>query len=715
MKKNNRKYHYKNPLAAIIITALFSLFMFHLQRQNFLKQIQLQADDVHFRIFNQEALADTNIVLLAIDDNSLQFSRQNRVPWPWPRSFYAQILHYLKSGGAKKVLFDIQFYEPDLDRSETYAEETDSEFASAIEETNNVILGTLLKEDSTAFAEELLTLGKHENIPQKYSRSFMGALSPITTFLEANPKIGIINIEPDEDAVIRRIPLFFELNGVNYYSFPLSAISPPLKLSLNSRNMILLDNSPLSTDRNGNYILNWYGEGGADKTFTYYSIGAVLASIRDLHMKHQPQISPSIFKDKYVIIGATAGGLMDLKTTPVSKVYPGMEIWATALSNLLNGHHVNILPDWLNYILILIFTLLCYLSQFHIKSWISNLVFVFLLIFVFIIDYLLWNFYRIQFPLIILIFSVTGIYLLVITFKYLIEDRDKRKMKNLFSRYLDTNVIDDMLNQSSTIELGGEEIEATVLFTDIANFTTFSEDKTPKELAALLNSYFTKLTDFILKYSGLLDKFTGDGIMALFGPPRHAVNHAELACRAAIEHRDYCRSLSADSNPEANFHIHTRFGINSGSLVAGNIGSVKRMDYTAIGDTVNTSARLEGVNKIYGTSVMLSESTYKLVKDQFICRKLDCIKVKGRNEPIFIYELLAEVNDENREKYCWIKTYEDAWQLYFDKKWAEAKDIFEKLIIEKNDCVAKVMLDRCAKLINSSPNNWDGVLKLEVK
>jgi adenylate cyclase len=328
----------------------------------------------------------------------------------------------------------------------------------------------------------------------------------------------------------------------------------------------------------------------------------------------------------------------------------------------------------------------------------------------------LWKYYTIllNFSAMLICFIVS--YLYITTIGYLSEGKSKRQIRKIFSRYLHEDVIKQLEDDPNRVQLGGKEIEATVLYTDIYDFTTISETKTPKELVENLNEYFEELTGNILKHQGLLDKYTGDGIMAIFGAPLTRKDHAILACKAAFVHKKMRESFKdkEDNTAPELFHIGTRTGINSGLLVAGNIGSEKRMDYTAIGDTVNLAARLEGVNKIYKTNIIISEATYKHVEDIFLCRELDYLRVKGKNEPTRIYELIDEI--DNEKDYQWLTKYAEAVRLYREGSWKIAIKMFQELTEEPvNDSASQVMLDRCIYLKKNPPDNWDGILTLEVK
>ena len=294
---------------------------------------------------------------------------------------------------------------------------------------------------------------------------------------------------------------------------------------------------------------------------------------------------------------------------------------------------------------------------------------------------------------------------------YFIEGKSRKELKKVFSRYLHPMVIEQILNNPEKIKLGGASIEATVLFSDIADFTPFSENKTAEELIKLLNKYFEALTDFVLSNNGLLDKYTGDGIMAIFGAPVSMKEHAYFACKAALAHKKFSET---DNSEVALLHKNTRIGINSGTIVAGNLGSEQKTDYTAIGDNVNLASRLEGVNKVFKTKIIISETTFQLVKENFICRELDKIKVKGKTLPTSIYELVEEKTAKNKPR--WIEIYEEGLSFYRDRKWDLAIQKFKLVLKTKEeDFPSKVMTERCEKLKRENPKNWDGVFSLKTK
>jgi len=699
---------------------ILAIVLFLISRISFMQEIEYKLTDQRFRLVPIPEKADSNVVIVAIDDSSLEYFNANGISWPWPRSFYAHMVDYFTVSGAKAVIFDMQFYEPDIDREETYASETDGAFAAAIRENGNVLIGVQLHEDSINADLDMSRFSLPiKNKELNRAKEYNGLIAPLDLFKKEVRSIGIITVEPDLDGVMRRVPLLhprgkFQLPQLAFSSWYHTRNTKD-DIAYGNRKVTLGD-MKIPLDDEGNYLINWYGNKEGESPFKYYPFKAVISSASSLKYGYDPLIPPSSFKDKYIIIGNIAAGLFDLKTNPYTKILPGMEIWATALSNFINQDFIHPVPNWLNFIIIWLIIFLVFYLITHFNAKVGNVLLLLLLIVIFMNDYLLWKYFRAPVNLTLNILGFVISYLLMITVSYLLEGKSKREIRKIFTRYLHPDVIKTLEENPDQIHLGGEEINATVLYTDIYNFTTISETKTPTELVEDLNLYFQKLTGLILDHKGLLDKYMGDGIMALFGAPISRDDHARLACEAAFAHKQIREALNNSGQLSAadQLHTKTRTGINSGTLVAGNIGSDKRMDYTAIGDTVNLASRLEGVNKIYQTNIIISEKTYLDVKDIFLCRELDFLRVKGKNEPTRIYELIDKL--ENNSKPDWIKIYEEALDLYRKGIWKEAAAKFEKLTTDPvKDTAAKVMLDRCKYLMKNPPANWDGILTLEVK
>ncbi len=617
---------YKKWFVGLAIAAFIGMIIQLFFSTELGRQLEWKTVDYRFRNFIIPERADSNVVLVSIDNTSLDFFEKYGILWKWPRNVYGIAVDYFKTAGAKAVIFDMMFDDPDIDRAETDARETDGAFAQSVKNAGNVILGAEFTLNETDVTPDLsrfsLNLQTKKNI---YSPDFTGGIVPIDTLLYATKGLGFLNIKPDEDGIIRRVPLVYEYNGsyypqVAFCGFILNEYKDAIafyKKSCLARNISI----PLVSD--DKYFINWYGPGGKEGVFKYYPFAAVFQSALAVRQGNQPTLPFDTFKDKYIIMGATASGLSDLRSTPFVNPYPGMEIWATVLSNVLNKDFVTRAPGWINFLHTILVAFITFIIFTRLKPKIANPLMLLVILYIIGISLLLWSTGRIMMNMSMPFIGFILSYGYTATVSYIMEGRSKRDIKKVFTRYLHPDVIENLLINPDQVKIGGDSITATVLFTDIASFTTFSEGKTPTELVAYLNEYFDKLTGFVLENDGLLDKYTGDGIMAMFGAPIERKDHAIMACNAALEHRRYCEELQRtkeEFSPADNFHIHTRIGLNSGQIVAGNIGSKNRMDYTAIGDNVNLAARLEGVNKIYKTQIMMSESTHELVKDKFLCR-----------------------------------------------------------------------------------------------
>ncbi len=708
----------KSPVSIVTIWLLITIIAIFLHKFSVFEHIESSSLDFRFKHFPIEERADSSIVLVAIDDQSLEFANNNGTFWPWPREFYAFVTDYLTQCGAKQVIFDIQFNEDDYNRGDIDSAESDRAFAQSMEHNGEVILSgqALLDKKDTWIHRDLPEL-KIAGLPHDYPSPYQSLSLPIEKFRSKASAFGLINIIPDNDGVVRRVPLIYQIAGKPYPQISLIAWVKQIDadsicladshLKVSGSNIPLIDSY--------NYLINWYGKGDVDGVFKYIPFSALVQSAAALAYNHEPAIEKSFFKDKIIIIGATAPGLLDLKTSPTSKVVPGMEIWATVLSNLKNSDFITIEADYYIYLIILILVMLIILIFNYQKTLYAHLELVLVIIFIHFLLYYFWSENRLYLPWFIFVITIIFTYIIILLVNYLSEGREKLKLKRIFSRYVHPDLVDILVNSSDDFEMGGREVEATVLFSDIYNFTNYSESMKAKDLVTELNNYFEKFTEIILSNHGMLDKFTGDGLMALFGSPLIRIDHANLACKVALAHKKYSDSLP-DEDINSHFHKKTRIGINTGLVVIGNIGSSQRSDYTAIGDAVNLSARLESVNKIFKTSIIIGEVTWAHVHENYICRELDRLKVKGKDKPTRIYELICEKKELTEKITYLISQYEKGLKLYQEAKFLEASLIFEDLYnSEYQDYPACMMLERCNFLIKNPPERWDGIFTLTVK
>lgn len=705
---------YKQLWMLALMALILSTFSHYVGKLSFLKEVESKTTDLRFRLAPKPAMADTNIVMIALDDASLKYVNSFGQGWPWPREYYGVVTNYLAEQGAKAIVFDILFDEPDFDRADINSEDSDGNFAAAMANSLNTILSQILVRDSTLIDESLNghAIGEEADLALQIS-SWQGTQSPIPMFNQSAAMVAAINLLDAGDSVVRKVPLLYSLNGKVY---PSLAYAAWLMGQGQGHDPSRFESMPMQ-DR-GQFYLNWYGPGGPNGVFNYIPFSSLLQSAVAGMYETTPSLPDGTFKDKYVIIGATAAGLMDLKSSPYTWDVPGMEIWATMLSNLINEDYVRFPSPWANFALLFVLSFMVILLVSRTKSGYSMLPVMLLFGLLLFSAWAIFAKYRMAIPTVIPVFSLIGSWVFILTLSYVMEGKHKKELRMVFNRYLHPDLVNRIVDNPDLVQMGGEELECTVMFSDIYNFTGFSENQTPKELVSYLNEYFSTFTNSILDHNGLLDKYTGDGLMAVFGAPIAREDHALMACKAALAHRDFSMQFKdlPQLTPSQAFHINTRLGINSGMLVAGNIGSERRMEYTSIGDTVNLSARLEGVNKVFKTHIIISESTFIKVKDLMLCRELDYLRVKGKKEPTRIYELLCEKGSPCEADYQWISKYQTALELYRKGDFGKAKEAFDELCAAPlKDGASFTMASRCEWLINKPPENWDGILTLEEK
>ena len=312
--------------------------------------------------------------------------------------------------------------------------------------------------------------------------------------------------------------------------------------------------------------------------------------------------------------------------------------------------------------------------------------------------------------------EIASIFMAITIYRYLTEEKEKRVVRNAFQFYLTKSVVDAVLKDTSRLKLGGEKKELTALFSDIRGFTTISERLQPEELVHLLNSYLTPMTDIVFQHEGTLDKYMGDAIMAIFGAPVDQPDHATRACITALDMMARLNELQAKWRAEGLPEVDIGIGLNSGMMVVGNMGSAMRFDYTVMGDNVNLASRLEGINKEYGTNIVISENTLALAKNDVYVRELDAVRVKGKRDPVRIFELRGRGKPEAMEAE-FIATFESGIAHYRGQRWDDAITSFSRCLAMKDtDYCSKKYLDRVRSMQEDPPGEgWDGVYTMKTK
>jgi adenylate cyclase len=317
------------------------------------------------------------------------------------------------------------------------------------------------------------------------------------------------------------------------------------------------------------------------------------------------------------------------------------------------------------------------------------------------------------------IFAVFFSFAAITITKYLQTARERVYIKNAFSHYLSNDVINELLSDKEKLKLGGDKKHMTALFTDVKGFSTISETFDPADLVKLLNEYLTEMSDIILDHHGTIDKYEGDAIISFFGAPLEYADHAARACRSAVE----MKRAEVDLNRRFQQHnmipnpIYTRIGINTGEMVVGNMGTDRKMDYTIMGNSVNLAARLEGVNKQYGTWTLVSEPTFQEGGGDFLARRLDRVRVVGINQPVRLYELLEEKTRSEPVMEEALEIFQEGQDLFEERRWEEASGYFERVLkLIPEDGPSQLYLKRCRKFAQKEPpEDWDGVFNLSLK
>ena len=667
-----------------------------------------------------------DVTIAAIDEKSLAAIGR----WPWSRRTQAELIDKLDALGARVIALDIFYSESEnskllahigrleaeqgaTDKSSPYesikrALATDSALARAITNSGKVILSiVLLSEEETrgrpaAEAARALDQVKDQAIRAildsgdgsldfEMPRTF-GVLANLPEIQSGAKYAGHINSPPDPDGTVRWASLVMRYKGHFFPSADVQAARAYLgvdDLLVRTTHYgitgLAIGSRIIKTDERGGALIHYHGP---EKTIPTISVSDINAGT----------IDPAFIKGKIVIVGPTAKGIGDVAVTPYGTVFPGVEIRANTIQNLIDNDFIN-RPDWVTLVDALVILVVgLFLSWLlpKIGMWQgAALALAFLVIhtlaavILFRAPWLNMLWLNIVYPsvLILLLFVSSTIA------KYVSAETGKRQIKRAFQHYVPSAVVNDITDNVDRLRLGGDKRELTVLFSDIRGFTSVSQSLAPEDLVRLLNVYLTQMTAKVFDHDGLLDKYIGDAIMAVYGAPIHREDHAVLACRTALDMLDALDELQATWKAEGLPILDIGIGISTGPMVVGNMGSENRFDYTVIGDAVNLGSRIEALNKTYGTRILISESTYEQVRDEFPhVREIDITRVRGRTEPVRIYELMRAAEYSSMD---WVAEYQEAYKLVRRNEPSQALLIFQYLDETVNDPVSKYYMQSC--------------------
>jgi adenylate cyclase len=743
----------------------------------FVQRLELSTLDTRFRARPAYAVPyDSRIVIVDIDQKSQEVLGK----WPFSRTHFAEMLDVLKEDGAKVVAFDITFDKPDrtadpiralwtkLEEKKKAGEavdpklesevralaaeyDADTRFARSIDRFDSVVLGNFFLPQDQLKGIDPATLdqygqliewyaiarlpiqtqsGKEDfaNLVQRYSLEhliFAGNVANIPAI--ANPDkvehttMGYFNAPADDDGVVRRSHLVLPFGRSQditdwqmYGSLEVQAIRlylgiPSDKVTANfgTNGVVSLDwgdSLRVRTDFVGRSQINYHGP---KFTYPYCSIADVI----------EKKVPPETFRNKLVLVGSSAIGIGDLRSTPYgSNDYPGVEIHANAIDNMLHNNFLIHGPkqQLLDALLIIAFGIPLGIALALVSPrwmWFG----IALLPLLVLVDYAAFlHGWWLNFTMPAM--TLTGNVVLVSLYRALVEEKEKRRIRSEFGQYLPPEIVRRLLLNPQLVD--PRKTEITIMFSDIRGFTTISEKLDAQDLATFLNLYLSDMTRIVFNRQGTLDKYIGDAVMAFWGAPFEEPGHADRACQSALDMMRRVGELQKQWEAEGKPRMDIGIGLNTGVASVGRMGSSSRYAYTALGDAVNLSSRLEGLNKDYGTHILANESTYEASKNSgLLFRELDLIRVKGKLQPVTIHELIGREADASPETIELLTQFTAARSLYQARKWQDAQNAFQS-ILEKwpTDGPSRTYWKRCQEyLFDEPPLNWDGVFTMDHK
>lgn len=699
---------------------LLLICLFGLQASGIFEPVEDTLLDQKFRTFEREVPQD-RVSLAMIDQKSLdRFAQKHNIYWPWPREVYGVVHNYLMAKQVRMVVYDVLFDQPDFDRNGIRGELSDRYLEQMFGTYQNSVLSAQTVDSDSGYASTNLDAFTYPTESDSDEELYSVHNLPIPRFLQTARGVGSVAIPTKQESIIRSAPLFFDLSEENampslgmaawlsYMNFDDAAIQKNI-------DHLMVDSLEIPLQDDGKYLINWYKKGGTDQgSFQNYSFYGLFKAGMEFRQTGNPKADSLVeLKDKIVFIGANAAGLSDIKSTPMSPIepFPGVEIHATVTNNLLESDFITTVSD-LTKNLILVFIALILLGVILLAPSNINIpVSIFILITVIATGLILFGSARIWFPTAELFLSALFITIVGYTTKYVTEDAKKRAIRSAFDLYLQKELVEQIIEEPELLKLGGDKKELTVLFSDLAGFTTLSEKTPPEELVKFLNEYLSEMTDIVFKNKGTLDKYIGDAIMAFWGAPVPEEDHAYYACKCVLEMEEKLKELQQKWESQGLPAPHVRYGLNTGDMVVGNMGSKERFSYTVLGDHVNLGARLEPANKDFGTKILISEFTYQKVKDRFLSREVALMKAKGKTKPIRIYELIAEAGSETAKKeQAFTELFHRALNHYYDREWELAESNFrEASELRDNDMLCEIYLKNIEVFKKNPPGeNWEG-------
>jgi adenylate cyclase len=719
--ERRKKKLIRGGLGFLVIGLIFAI----LQSTAIFKSFEEKSLDLRYRFFNYRSQIHEDVIVIDFDEETLKDFSPEYGQWPWPRRVYKDVIEFVNMGSPATIIFDIFFTE------EHKNDDGDTQLAEITKLSPNVSHALLLLPDigiegkdfiempeETKARFNLNWLNQDTNSKDKVS-IYKNFAPPMPSLLQSSHLLHVVSVAPDSDGILRRIPLLIPYGSDYLPSLALRGIlskAEEPRLALADNKILVFDKNKLKwqipLDEKSYLPLHFYTSETKPKN---YRASEIIRSQKKIQAgETDVTLDPEVFKGKIIIIGTSAIGLNDLKVTPLGQQYPGVFLHATGISNVLQNDYLARPGPVVILLCTLLIILLIELFLFSFDSfYIRNIVppailLAYLAIAIF--SFSLKSFYLpLANPLIFGFIALLDGYIYI----SLIEGKARRKMESALSKYLSPNVTKHLISSGvdPTAEVGSSK-ELTVLFSDLRGFTTLSEKMEPASLVHLLNEYLSKMTDIVFDHDGTLDKFIGDAVMAFWGAPLDDAEHSRNAVKTALHMVRELEKLNEKWQREGLPQLKVGIGVLTGNVIVGNIGGAKRLDYTVIGDNVNTTSRLEGLTKEYGCKIIIAESTYNKVQHFFVTRIMDMVVAKGKTKAVKIFEPLIEKGQGPN-----VTIYENlarkfnaAWEMYAKGNFKDALSAFQQLEREfPDDDSTKVYIERCNDLILNPPDEWTGV------
>lgn len=714
---------------AIILCIVPLIFTILLKFSGTTDSLENNLIDLRYRYANPDHPFTDKLVIVDIDEVTLDAYKSTPIfgRWPWKRNVYQPILEYIAGGMPKLVLFDIMFFE-ESPEDDPLIEATES--LGIISHAVN-----LNKEDLSQEEDKIYEEGVPQNIldrslnPENVDLLKLSTYNilqfPIPRISAIAPYVHAVTYTPDSDGVGRRGFVFFKYRNSYFASLGLTGY-----LSQHPQKSIIVKNSTINissidgaeisipTEKSA-FRLHYYSKETVDH-MPRISMSGVIDSRRALDGGEVTDFSslkvpPSAFQDKVVIIGTSAASTSDTRLTPYGD-RPGYMYHAIQYSNLMEKHFLHMAPEWLGILLLLVMlpfnvSLSVFSKNIGLRIVVPALLFLIYPLIAFGVFK-----YDIHLPLAEFAIAYPLTFLGSLGYLTLTEGAEKRKYSKVLSNMVDPTIVSEALTDLEALKKGGE-MEITAFFSDVAGFSTISEQLSSADLAALLNEYLSAMT-IILKFNkGTLDKYIGDAVVGIFGAPIKREEHFLEAARASLEMitrlaelKKYWKENNLYSKDAQDMDV--RIGLNTGKAKVGFMGTDTLASYTMMGDTVNLAARLEAAGKDYGVNILISENTNNKVKSEMFTRELDAVRVKGKNEPVKIFELISLRGSSPQNIVDATGYYEEGFNLYLKREWEKAIQKFtdSKKAKGKKDKAVEMLIERCTFYLENPPEaTWDGV------